>query len=86
MRRGERFVLRDELGMLSKPPAASRSVALLAPLDPLVWDRAFLRTLFDFDYIWEVYVPERKRRWGQSRPPGAVRRSLGRPDRAEGKS
>ena len=62
--RGERFVLRDELGMLSKPPAASRSVAFLAPLDPLVWDRAFLRTLFDFDYVWEVYVPERKRRWG----------------------
>jgi uncharacterized protein YcaQ len=39
-------------------------VALLAPLDPFVWDRDFLRSLFDFDYIWEVYVKEAKRRWG----------------------
>jgi uncharacterized protein len=60
----EQARLRDETEMLAKPPAASPSVAFLAPLDPLVWDRAFLRTLFDLDYVWEVYVPERKRRWG----------------------
>lgn len=39
-------------------------VAFLAPLDPLVWDREFLRKLFEFDYLWEVYVPAAKRRWG----------------------
>ena len=39
-------------------------VSFLAPLDPLVWDRRLLRTLWDFDYLWEVYVPEAKRRWG----------------------
>jgi len=39
-------------------------VAFLAPLDPLVWDRELLRQLYDFDYVWEVYVPEKKRRWG----------------------
>jgi len=39
-------------------------VAILAPLDPFVWDRDLLRALFGFDYVWEVYVPERKRRWG----------------------
>ena len=39
-------------------------VAFLAPLDPLVWDRDLLRSLFDFDYVWEVYVPAAKRRWG----------------------
>jgi hypothetical protein len=39
-------------------------VAFLAPLDSLVWDRDLFRALFDFDYVWEVYVPERKRRWG----------------------
>jgi hypothetical protein len=39
-------------------------VAFLAPLDPLVWDRQFLRSCFDFDYVWEVYVPAAKRRWG----------------------
>ena len=34
------------------------------PLDPFVWDRELLRSLYDFDYIWEVYVPAAKRRWG----------------------
>ena len=39
-------------------------VSLLAPLDPLVWDRRMLRELWGFDYLWEVYVPEAKRKWG----------------------
>ena len=39
-------------------------VAFLAPLDPFVWDRDFLRALYGFDYVWEVYVPAAKRRWG----------------------
>ena len=39
-------------------------VAFLGPLDPLIWDRAFLRSLYGFDYLWEVYVPAAKRRWG----------------------
>ncbi len=39
-------------------------VAFIAPLDPFVWDRGLIRDLFEFDYLWEVYVPEHKRRWG----------------------
>ena len=39
-------------------------VTFLAPLDPLCWDRDLLRLLYGFDYVWEVYVPEPKRRWG----------------------
>ena len=39
-------------------------MTFLAALDPFVWDRDLLRSLFDFDYVWEVYVPEHKRRWG----------------------
>ena len=39
-------------------------MAFLAPLDPFVWDRDFLRALYDFDYVWEVYVPAARRRWG----------------------
>ncbi|HET9457095.1 MAG TPA: crosslink repair DNA glycosylase YcaQ family protein [Candidatus Limnocylindrales bacterium] len=46
------------------PGGREPGVAFLAPLDPLVWDRAFLRECYDFDYIWEVYVPAAKRRWG----------------------
>jgi uncharacterized protein YcaQ len=62
--RGQRFVLREELELLSAPPEPPASVAFLAPLDPLMWDRQLLRTLFDFEYIWEVYTPQAKRRWG----------------------
>jgi uncharacterized protein YcaQ len=47
-----------------RPGGHAPGVAFLAPLDPFVWDRDLLRKLFDFDYIWEVYVPEAKRRWG----------------------
>ncbi len=39
-------------------------MTFLAPLDPLVWDRRLLRALWDFDYLWEVYVPEPRRKWG----------------------
>lgn len=68
--KGERFIVRDDEPILADAqmavadPPASRGVAFLAPLDPFVWDRELLRSLYDFDYVWEVYVPERKRRWG----------------------
>ena len=72
--RGDRFVVAEELPLLDQarrevgrgePPGESApGVAFLAPLDPLAWDREFLRTCYGFDYIWEVYVPAAKRRWG----------------------
>jgi uncharacterized protein YcaQ len=72
--RGERYVLTAELPVLAQaerelaegvPPGGEPpGVTFLAPLDPLAWDRDLLRSLFDFDYLWEVYVPEAKRRWG----------------------
>lgn len=36
----------------------------VAPLDPLLWDRAGVRRAFGFDYLWEVYKPADRRRWG----------------------
>ena len=64
--RGLRHVPATDLATLAEATheIAEPGVAFLAPLDPLVWDRALLRTLFDFDYVWEVYVPGPKRRWG----------------------
>jgi uncharacterized protein len=62
--RGPRFVLRDEVELLSAPPEPPASVAFLPPMDPLMWDRSLLQPLFDFDWIWEVFTPEHKRRWG----------------------
>jgi uncharacterized protein YcaQ len=62
--RGKRFVLRDEVDLLAAPPEPPPSVALLPPFDPLIWDRRLLGSLFDFDYVWELFLPREKRRWG----------------------
>jgi uncharacterized protein YcaQ len=62
--RGRRFVLREEVELLNAPPEPPRSVALLPPFDPLVWDRSLLGSLFSFEYVWELFVPPAKRRWG----------------------
>jgi hypothetical protein len=29
-----------------------------------MWDRRLVRGVFGFEYLWEVYVPAAKRRWG----------------------
>jgi hypothetical protein len=62
--RGKRFVLREEVELLKAPPEPGHSVAFLPPFDALVWDRALLGSLFGFEYVWELFVPPAKRRWG----------------------
>ena len=44
-------------------PSAQHAV-FVAPLDNLGWDRDRLLDIFDFDYRWEVYTPEAKRKYG----------------------
>jgi uncharacterized protein len=61
---GKRFVLKDEVDALEAPPEPLPSVAFLPPFDALVWDRPFLKKLFDFEYVWELFIPPAKRRWG----------------------
>ena len=62
--RGKRFVLREDVELLKAPPEPPPSVAFLSPFDALVWDRGLLGSLFGFDYVWELFVPPAKRRWG----------------------
>jgi uncharacterized protein YcaQ len=66
--KGTRYILAAEEPILeaaADPASLTPGVSFLAPLDPLIWDRkGLLRGLFEFDYLWEVYVPEARRRWG----------------------
>lgn len=46
----------------SKPQTPNqREALLLAPLDPLIYDRRITHTLWNFDYTWEVYTPPARR-------------------------
>ena len=45
-------------------PTTLDEVTLVAPLDNVIWDRPRTQTIFDYDYVWEVYKPAAQRRWG----------------------
>jgi uncharacterized protein YcaQ len=65
------YCLRTDLPILaeiqnreSKIENGPREALLLAPLDPLIYDRRVTSALWNFDYTWEVYVPPAKRKRG----------------------
>jgi uncharacterized protein YcaQ len=59
--KGENTCGRSDIGSGVGPPRLQRDVRLLAPLDPLVYDRKLTRLLWNFDYVWEAYTPAAKR-------------------------
>jgi uncharacterized protein YcaQ len=61
----------DETTLQAALEAASEAEAggagemvALSPLDNLLWDRALVRALFGFDYVWELYKPAAQRQYG----------------------
>ena len=55
----------DELSTLNlQLPTSAAAPRLLAPLDPLIYDRRLTLRLWDFDYTWEVYTPAHQRTRG----------------------
>ena len=71
-----------ELDELDGAPAAA---VLLCPFDNLMWDRPFLRRLFGFDHLIEVYKREHERRLRLLRAAAAARRSARRARRPQGR-
>jgi uncharacterized protein YcaQ len=47
-----------------EPRPEATEPLLLAPLDPMIYDRRVTRSLWGFDYAWEVYTPAPKRKRG----------------------
>jgi len=45
-------------------PEQDDRMRILGPLDPLLRNRKLVHHIFGFEYIWEVYKPAAKRRWG----------------------
>ena len=39
-------------------------MAFIAPLDPLLWDKALILSLWGYRYSWEIYTPAVKRKYG----------------------
>ncbi|HVC16027.1 MAG TPA: crosslink repair DNA glycosylase YcaQ family protein [Rhodanobacter sp.] len=61
------YVHRDHADSLDKAVRGrlrATHTALLSPFDPLVWDRARLLAMFDFEYTLECYTPAARRRHG----------------------
>ena len=59
------YCLREDVPLFSevenRDSKTENSLLLLAPLDPLIYDRRVTRDLWGFDYTWEVYTPPHTR-------------------------
>jgi uncharacterized protein YcaQ len=64
------YCLRDDAPVFdpaSREPEAGAAPSrplLLAPLDPLIYDRRVLESVWGFRYTWEVYLPPARRQRG----------------------
>lgn len=51
-------------GLEGAPADLKPRMSFLAPLDPLMWDKSLIASLWDFQYSWEIYTPAVKRKYG----------------------
>lgn len=64
--RQDLFILNSDIELFeqAKSSTGSSRCEFLAPLDPMLWDRALIEKIFDFKYSWEIYTPKEKRQYG----------------------
>ncbi len=60
----ERKYLTTEKMLEKTEEKEDERMRFIAPLDPIVWDRRMVKEIFEYDYIWEVYKPIKKRIYG----------------------
>ena len=61
------YLAEDEALMqsvLNETLDAKPRMELIAPLDPLFWDKQLIAALWNFQYSWEIYTPAEKRKYG----------------------
>lgn len=59
------YIKKEDLNLLNEVTHTDKNeMKFIAPLDNLLWDRTMIKSLFDFEYSWEVYVPVTKRKYG----------------------
>ncbi|MBR0474115.1 MAG: YcaQ family DNA glycosylase [Erysipelotrichaceae bacterium] len=61
------YILTEDMEYLNKvedKALKSNRCEFLAPLDPMLWDRNLIKSIFNFNYTWEIYVPKDKRKYG----------------------
>jgi len=87
--RRQYYALARDLPVLRRHDRAARAqrgwpdhpIRFLPPLDNLLWRRERLADLFGFAYVWEIYVPAHKRKFGYyTMPILAGDRLIGRID------
>jgi uncharacterized protein YcaQ len=58
------YCLEEDVGLFETAADSGEEPLLLAPLDPMIYDRRVTQHLWGFDYSWEVYMPAAKRKRG----------------------
>jgi len=62
------YILESERALLETILAEASNYAprteFIAPLDSFIWDRKLIHALFGFEYRWEIYTPQVKRKYG----------------------
>jgi len=58
------YIRQQDIDEINKKPYYDNCIRILAPLDNMLWDRLMVQKLFGFQYSWEVYLPEEKRKYG----------------------